>query len=99
MDLGPIEEAKRQKRFLKLDAMDKDFRTNVQSMSKEDLDQKLAEVAKLEQTNQDAKKADPTVAKLKEETKNATANYREDSKAHKLMTEFVVWVAEQKGYL
>jgi predicted transcriptional regulator len=98
LDLGPIEEEKRQKRFLKLDTLAPDFRDNAQQMGKEELNTKIAEVAKLEQANQEAKKADPKISKAKEEMKNLTAPYREDSKAHKLMTEFLVWVAESKGW-
>lgn len=98
MNLGPIEEDKRQKRFLRIDALNPDFRTNAQGMNKEELNNKIAEIAKLEQANQEAKKADPAISKAKEEMKGLTTPYREDSKNNKLFSEFLVWVAENKGW-
>lgn len=98
MELGPVEEAKRQKRFQKLDELAPEFRQTLEGKTKEELDNKLAEIAKLEQANRDALLADETVAKLREELKGAKEVYGLDSKTHKLMTEWVVNLMESKGF-
>jgi hypothetical protein len=98
MELTHEEELKRQKRFAKLDDIDPEFRTDMQKLGKVELEDKLAELAHLEQANQNALKNDPKVSALKEELKNLMEPYRADTKAFKGKIEFLVYIGEQKGF-
>lgn len=98
MEFDPIQEEKRQKRFLKLDLMDPDFRSNADNWNKEELKARLAEIATLEQLNQDLLKIDDNVNDLKAKVADAKAPYADTTKTHKLKIEYLVKVASDKGW-
>jgi hypothetical protein len=99
MEMSEADKVKRDKRFEKLDEIDPDFKGNAQQMNPEEIDDRLAQLAKLDQVSEDALKADPTVNKLKEELKEVMTPIREDKKARKLMREYYVYVLEGRGKL
>lgn len=74
-----------------------EFRKAVQQSSPEDLDQRIADLTKLESERQNVLKNDPAVATAKEELKNLMTPYRDDTKEFKLQIKFIMWALESKG--
>lgn len=75
-----------------------EWRDSVSGMSREQIDEEIAKVAKSEDENQKAKKDDPDLENLKWQVKEATAPYREASKMNKLKISFAIQVLGDKGF-
>lgn len=95
----PLEDAKRLKRFEKLDDLLPEFRSTIQGLNKDELDAKISEIAKAEEMSKMAQRNDPDITQVKEKLSHLLEPYRDDSKAHKLMLEFMAYQAESKGWL
>lgn len=67
-----------------------DFKDAVTSASVNELKDKLSDVAKNEEANLAAKKADPDLAESKEAVKVASEGYREITKQNKLKRKFII---------
>src|SRR5512133_3677586 len=63
------------------DLLSDEFKDAVASASPEDINKRIAEIAKGAAANQELLKSDPIVSDLKEKLKEATAGYRETKKA------------------
>lgn len=74
-----------------------DWKDEVVAMTRESIDEEIAKVAKQEQENVDAKKADPDLENLKWQVKEASAPYREASKMNKLKIKYAIQVLGDKG--
>jgi hypothetical protein len=63
------------------DLLSEQFQDAVATSTPEEINKRIAEIAKGAAANKELLKADPVVSDLKEELKNATAGYRETDKA------------------
>lgn len=62
------------------DLLSEEFKDAISSASPEDINKRIAEVAKGAAANQELLKSDPVVNDLKEQLKTATSGYRETKK-------------------
>lgn len=76
-----------------------EWRESVSSMSREQIDDEIAKVAKNEDENLRAKKEDPDLQNLKWQVKEASAPYREGTKMNKLKIRYAIQVLGDKGAL
>jgi hypothetical protein len=81
----------------KFAALPDTFKNDVGSASLETLKQILAEVAKKEEANQSAKKADPDLNRLKEQVKVASSGYTDVTKMNRLKLKFIIRNLADKG--
>ena len=77
--------------------LDSDWKDAVATMSVDDINSRIAEVAKAEELNQRAKEDDLDLARLKEEVATAGAQYKEATKANKLKIKFAMRVLGDRG--
>jgi hypothetical protein len=87
---------KLQKKFEQLPV---EWRDKVATMTVEDLNAALAEVAKNENENQLNKENDQDLAEKKESYSFASAQYKEATTANKLRTKFLIRVLGDRGAL
>lgn len=71
-------------------SLPQDFKDAVDSEMTDDLKGRLSDVAKNEEANQSAKKADPDLNRLKDELKTAGLGYTEVTKANKMRLKYVI---------
>lgn len=81
----------------KFDDLSPEFKSSIDGASKEDLQSKLAEVAKNLELNSAAQKADPDLAAKKQAVKDAGAGYAEAKKAQRLKAEYLIVALSDKG--
>jgi hypothetical protein len=74
-----------------------EWKEGVAAMNIAQINDEIAKVAKLEEENRKAFKDDPDLDNLKYQVKEASAPYREASKAHKLKISYAVEMLEAKG--
>ena len=74
-----------------------EWKDRVSALSYAELDAEIAEIAKNESENQQAKRDDADLASLKEQVKDASAPYREATKANKLKTQYAIEIQELKA--
>lgn len=67
-----------------------DFKDALNGLGLDSLKAKLAEVAKGEEANQSAKKADEDLNRLKEQVKNASLGYNEVTKTNRLKMRYII---------
>lgn len=79
------------------EALPTEWKDALEGMGPDELKQRLAEVAKSEEANQSAKKADEDLNNLKEQVKNASLGYNEVSKVNRLKTKLVIRHLADKG--
>lgn len=79
------------------DAIDSDWKDAVAAMSAGEVNLRIAEVAKGEQENQRLRDEDVDLATLKEQVKEAGAQYSEASKVNKLKIRYAMRVLGDKG--
>lgn len=77
--------------------LEESFKDAVAGGTTDDLKARLAEVAKNEEQNQSAKKADQDLNNLKGQVKVASAGYTEVSKANRLKLKFIIRNLADKG--
>lgn len=77
--------------------LDDVFKNEVSGASLDQLKDKLSEVAKKEEENQAAKKADEDLNRLKEQVKDASLGYSEVTKRNKLKLKFLIRNLADKG--
>lgn len=79
------------------EGLDEEFKAAVASMGGQDINLRIAEVAKNEQANQELKAEDEQLNELKAQVKDASAGYREATKLNKLKIKFCRRVLADKG--
>lgn len=77
--------------------LDSDFKSTIENMAPEEINLKIAEVAKAEAENQKAKIDDGDLADKKEAVKLASEGYREATKMNKMRIAFAMRVLDDKG--
>jgi hypothetical protein len=77
--------------------LDPEWKDAVAQATVEEINGRLAEVAKAEANNQEAKEQDMDLASLKEQVKEAGAQYSEATKANKLKIRFCMRVLSDRG--
>jgi len=77
--------------------LDSDWKDAVAQGTVEEINARIAEVAKAEALNQEAKSEDVDLASLKEQVKEAGAQYAEATKANKLKVRFCMRVLGDRG--
>lgn len=78
-------------------SLPQDFKDAVDGEMTDALKVRLSDVAKGEEANQSAKKADPDITSLKEQLKEASLGYNEVSKANKLRLKYIIKRLAQLG--
>jgi predicted carbohydrate-binding protein with CBM5 and CBM33 domain len=81
----------------KFEDLDNEFKDAVAGMDVVALNNKIAEVAKNEENNQNLKKDDQQLAEAKEAAKMANEPYKDASKANKLRIQFCMRVLGDRG--
>lgn len=81
----------------KWDDLSPEFKSSIDGASKEDLQGKLAEVAKALELNSAAQKADQDLNEKKQAVKDANAGYAEAKKAQRLKAEYLIVALSDKG--
>src|SRR6266404_4959877 len=81
----------------KFDGLSTEFKSSVDSISKEELQVRLAEVAKALELNAATQKADPDLAEKKQAVKDAGAGYGEQKKELRLKADFLIVALSDKG--
>lgn len=74
-----------------------EWKDAVAGSTAEEINARIAEVAKAEALNQEAKSQDMDLASLKEQVKEAGAQYAEATKANKLKVRFCMRVLGDRG--
>ena len=79
------------------EAIPEEWRDAIAEMDPEEINLRIAEVAKAEQENLKAKTEDVDLANLKEQVADANAPYKEASNMNKLKIRFAMQVLGDKG--
>jgi predicted carbohydrate-binding protein with CBM5 and CBM33 domain len=77
--------------------LDNEYKDSIASSSPEDINKKIAEVAKNQEENLRLMGEDQDLAEKKEAVKEASAQYREASKMNKLRITYAIRVLGDKG--
>jgi hypothetical protein len=77
--------------------LDSDFKDAIASSTVEDINKRIAEVAKNQETNLKSMAEDQDLAEKKEAVKDASAQYREATKANRLRIAYCMRVLGDKG--
>jgi hypothetical protein len=74
-----------------------DWTTEIEQSSTDDINAKVADMAKAEQENLQAKALDPDLKDKKEAVKFASEGYRESTKGYRLRMKYILSVLEGRG--
>jgi hypothetical protein len=77
--------------------LDSDWKSGIASMSTDEVNARIAEIAKAEQEMQATKKEDEDLNSLREQLKAAAQGYREHTKLSKLRIKFCMRVLADRG--
>lgn len=79
--------------------LDKDFKTNVENMSDEDIRKKISESAIYRAERVETMKADPVLKELREKLNFEAADYRDEIKGADLRIKYAMSILEARGKL
>lgn len=79
------------------DSLPSEWKESVSSMSLAQIDDEIVKVAKAQEDNLKAMKDDPDLENLKWQVKEASAPYRDATKANKLKISYAIEMIEAKG--
>jgi hypothetical protein len=79
------------------EALDSDFKDTISGSTVDEINARIAEVAKSEEENQKAKKDDQDLAEKKAQATEAGAQYKEASKMNRLRIRYAMRVLGDKG--
>jgi hypothetical protein len=77
--------------------LDKEFQDAIAGSSVEDINKRIAELAKAEEENQKLKKEDEDLSEKKEQVKYAAEGYRDSTKSYKLKMRFIMQCLSDSG--
>ena len=78
-------------------SLDEEWKDAVVAATVEEIDTRIAELAKAEEANLKAKKEDPDLLEKKEQVKLASEGYREATKGYRLRLKYIMRVLSDKA--